>query len=133
MSNFDEAVFLEDADDYCDGGGGKNDSSSNNGVIANNGVMYDDEGEELASDGKRIGKRKKKKRRGVKRGSEEVSESGEEAGSVYGGENADHRDSSGKEEEVFQEEETSIFGQTAGSSNATWVECDRCKKVRLWT
>jgi CW-type Zinc Finger len=24
----------------------------------------------------------------------------------------------------------SIFGQTTGSSNATWVECDRCKKWR---
>jgi hypothetical protein len=23
----------------------------------------------------------------------------------------------------------SIFGQTAGASNATWVECDKCKKV----
>ena len=28
-----------------------------------------------------------------------------------------------------EDEETSIFGQTAGSANATWVECDRCKKV----
>lgn len=27
--------------------------------------------------------------------------------------------------------ETSIFGQTAGQSNATWVECDKCKKVRF--
>ena len=24
----------------------------------------------------------------------------------------------------------SIFGQTTGSSNATWVECDKCKKWR---
>ena len=132
MSNFDEAVFLEDACDYvCDG---KNvDSTSNsNGVANNNGVMYDEEGEELASDGKRIGKRKKKKRRGVKRGSEEVSESGNEEapGSVHGGENANDSNR-GMEEEVFEEEETSIFGQTVGSSNATWVECDRCKKVRL--
>ena len=31
---------------------------------------------------------------------------------------------------VPAEEESSIFGQTAGSSNATWVECDRCKKWR---
>ena len=28
-----------------------------------------------------------------------------------------------------EEEEISIFGQTAGAINATWVECDRCKKV----
>jgi hypothetical protein len=26
-------------------------------------------------------------------------------------------------------DESSIFGQTTGSSNATWVECDKCKKV----
>lgn len=35
------------------------------------------------------------------------------------------------EEAVPQEvEETSIFGQTTGSVNATWVECDKCKKWR---
>lgn len=33
------------------------------------------------------------------------------------------------EEEEF-EEEGSIFGQTAGSTNATWVECDKCGKWR---
>jgi len=27
-------------------------------------------------------------------------------------------------------EESSIFGQTTGSSNSTWVECDKCKKWR---
>jgi len=27
-------------------------------------------------------------------------------------------------------EESSIFGQTLGSANATWVECDKCGKVR---
>lgn len=27
-------------------------------------------------------------------------------------------------------DESSIFGQTTGSSNATWVECDKCKKWR---
>ena len=30
-----------------------------------------------------------------------------------------------------EEEETSIFGATQGAKNATWVECDRCKKVRF--
>jgi len=28
-------------------------------------------------------------------------------------------------------EESSIFGQTLGSTNATWVECDKCGKVRM--
>ncbi len=31
----------------------------------------------------------------------------------------------------FERDEGSIFGQTTGSSNSTWVECDKCKKVRL--
>ena len=30
-------------------------------------------------------------------------------------------------------DDSSIFGQTTGSSNATWVECDKCKKVRITT
>ena len=114
VENFDEAVFLEDADDFCEGGG----KSENFGAPNN----YDDEGEELASDGKRIGKRKKKKRKGIKRGSEDVGDEG----SSFGDNGENHE--SGIEEE-FEEMESSIFGETVGSSNATWVECDRCKKV----
>jgi hypothetical protein len=34
-------------------------------------------------------------------------------------------------EKVFERDEGSIFGQTTGSSNSTWVECDKCKKVRV--
>jgi hypothetical protein len=33
-------------------------------------------------------------------------------------------------DDVLERDEGSIFGQTTGSSNATWVECDKCKKVR---
>lgn len=33
-------------------------------------------------------------------------------------------------ENEFERDEGSIFGQTTGSSNSTWVECDKCKKVR---
>jgi len=33
-------------------------------------------------------------------------------------------------DEVMGIDESSIFGQTTGSSNATWVECDKCKKWR---
>jgi hypothetical protein len=50
-------------------------------------------------------------------------------------ENAENSTSSAKEPSVLVEdishegEETSIFGQTTGSANATWVECDKCKKV----
>ena len=37
----------------------------------------------------------------------------------------------GDDDELMDEfEEASIFGATAGSSNATWVECDKCKKWR---
>ena len=126
VQNFDKAVFLEDADEYCDGS--KSDVNATNTI--NNMGKYDDEGEELASDGKRIGKRKKKKRRGIKRGSEDISESGEDVSSHGDGFGENHENNTGVSEE-FEEEEISIFGQTTGSSNATWVECDRCKKVRL--
>lgn len=51
-------------------------------------------------------------------------------------ENADASTASSKEPGMIVEdtishegEETSIFGQTTGSANATWVECDKCKKV----
>jgi hypothetical protein len=37
----------------------------------------------------------------------------------------------GEDDDLMDEfEEASIFGATAGSSNATWVECDKCKKWR---
>ena len=32
-------------------------------------------------------------------------------------------------DDVLERDEGSIFGQTTGASNATWVECDKCKKV----
>lgn len=32
-------------------------------------------------------------------------------------------------DEVMERDEGSIFGQTTGASNATWVQCDKCKKV----
>ncbi|CAJ1960560.1 unnamed protein product [Cylindrotheca closterium] len=36
----------------------------------------------------------------------------------------------GSVEKVFERDESSIFGQTTGSSNSTWVECDKCGKWR---
>eukprot|EP00545_Synedropsis_sp_CCMP1620_P007371 CAMPEP_0119015742 /NCGR_PEP_ID=MMETSP1176-20130426/11506_1 /TAXON_ID=265551 /ORGANISM="Synedropsis recta cf, Strain CCMP1620" /LENGTH=417 /DNA_ID=CAMNT_0006969057 /DNA_START=228 /DNA_END=1481 /DNA_ORIENTATION=+ len=33
-------------------------------------------------------------------------------------------------DDALERDEGSIFGQTTGSSNATWVECDKCKKWR---
>ena len=33
------------------------------------------------------------------------------------------------QENDYERDEGSIFGQTTGSSNSTWVECDKCKKV----
>ena len=79
--------------------------------------------------------RKKKKRRG--RRSKE-----EEATAVAGGAGSD-QEIDGTEEVASEmmsvdepreldtdRDEVSIFGTTTGSSNATWVECDKCKKVR---
>eukprot|EP00546_Thalassionema_frauenfeldii_P006922 CAMPEP_0178921162 /NCGR_PEP_ID=MMETSP0786-20121207/15406_1 /TAXON_ID=186022 /ORGANISM="Thalassionema frauenfeldii, Strain CCMP 1798" /LENGTH=427 /DNA_ID=CAMNT_0020595307 /DNA_START=45 /DNA_END=1329 /DNA_ORIENTATION=- len=33
-------------------------------------------------------------------------------------------------DDILGRDEGSIFGQTTGASNATWVECDKCKKWR---
>uniref|UniRef100_A0A7S1YBM6 CW-type domain-containing protein n=1 Tax=Grammatophora oceanica TaxID=210454 RepID=A0A7S1YBM6_9STRA len=33
-------------------------------------------------------------------------------------------------DDIMGRDEGSIFGQTTGSSNSTWVECDKCKKWR---
>ena len=38
--------------------------------------------------------------------------------------------SSGDDAMDLERDEGSIFGQTTGASNATWVECDKCKKWR---
>jgi hypothetical protein len=35
----------------------------------------------------------------------------------------------GEHDDELDRDEGSIFGQTTGASNATWVECDKCKKV----
>lgn len=40
------------------------------------------------------------------------------------------RDETDLEEGGFKDE-SSIFGQTQGNSHATWVQCDKCKKVRV--
>ena len=36
-----------------------------------------------------------------------------------------------EEQQGFPKDESSIFGQTQGSKNVTWVQCDKCKKVGL--
>jgi hypothetical protein len=51
----------------------------------------------------------------------EASDSGSMSREVSGSSSAD---------DVPERDEGSIFGQTTGASNATWVECDKCKKWR---
>lgn len=154
VRNFDDMAFLDDAEDYVERGGGggskrvrslspqPSSSSEANGGGGNN--VPD---EDLASDGRRIGKRRKKKK--GKRGSGggnavDQSDLPTEAGG--GGdvdtpmgtedeweENAAVESSVAGDDDgeyAGEEMESSIFGQTEGASNATWVECDRCKKVR---
>lgn len=78
-----------------------------------------------ATDGE--GGRKKKRRKGKQNG---------EDGDIDGEDDKSLTEEIGLEaddlgEEMMGADEISIFGQTTGSSNATWVECDRCKKVRF--
>ena len=72
-----------------------------------------------------VNKKKKKGKRG--KDDERVGKVGEAdngGGNVMGGNTV------GGDNE-FERDEGSIFGQTTGSSNSTWVECDKCKKVRM--
>ena len=74
---------------------------------------------------------KKPKRKKGKRGKEDVigvsaskASDADFSSDLTGGDGADS--------EALERDEGSIFGQTTGSSNSTWVECDKCKKVRCW-
>jgi len=129
VRNFDGSAFLNDVD-----------SNKRSRSISPHPTHGEgDDGEEYAIDGRRIGKRRKKKKKKkiekqiedggsavdtpMSQGSEGDEEENVGVESSGGGGNND------EEEDIGVEEETSIFGQTAGAANATWVECDRCKKV----
>jgi hypothetical protein len=132
VNNFDGDKFLEDAEEYCDRTSGA--AAKRSRSLSPHTEVVVEEGEELDRMGRRIGKRKKKGKRGKHQsahlGEVAMSEAGdddfdeaEQGGTSGSDDNADPR--------FGEEEESSIFGQTAGSSNATWVECDRCKKVNV--
>lgn len=84
----------------------------------------------VRSGSQRRGGRKKKKRKQGKRSKEEDSglSSGTSDSEVVV-EKSSGKGESTNAKEVY--EDSSIFGPTTGSSHATWVECDKCKKVRL--
>jgi len=74
---------------------------------------------------------RKKKRKKTRRGREDESLAGTD--SEAGGDSVAASEMMSIDEAGpvdTERDEGSIFGATAGSSNATWVECDKCKKVR---
>jgi hypothetical protein len=74
----------------------------------------------------KVGRKKKKKgRRG--RDEERTSSKHSSENDVSGGTGPG---AGGNED--YERDEGSIFGQTTGASNSTWVECDKCKKVRFY-
>ena len=130
VRNFDGSAFLNDVD-----------SNKRSRSISPHPSGEGDDGEEYAIDGRRIGKRRKKKKK--KKVEKQIEDGGsavdtpmsqgsegdeEENVGVESGGGGDNND----EDHVGVEEDTSIFGQTAGAANATWVECDRCKKVSCY-
>ncbi len=141
LSNFDGKSFLEDAEEYVQRGG----KASSSFVVNKSPAVLSDnnDDEELDVNGRRIGKRRKKKKQNRRGGGGNALMSTPDAG--FGGQGAgsagmDDDDGAGgggghsrafdEDSSTAEDAEISIFGQTAGSSNATWVECDRCKKVR---
>jgi hypothetical protein len=79
-------------------------------------------------DARRVGRKKKKK---GKRGQDDnwtlslKERNNKDLWSTLGG-----TGSSGNDNE-FERNKGSIFGQTTGQSNSRWVECYKCKKVSL--
>ena len=89
----------------------------------------EDDVDDLASRSSRKVKTKKKHRKKTRPGDESLAGTDSEAG----GDSATASDIMSLEEPRpadAERDEGSIFGATAGASNATWVECDKCKKVR---
>lgn len=150
VRNFEERTFFTDAEDYLVSGSSTRNASKHSRSMSpmRNGVDGIPD-EDLAIDGRRIGKRRKKKKKkgavataAAAAGQQQIDAPMESSGADdtpmtdksgnddeweennnAGGEN------NGEDVEFVAQEEESIFGQTQGSSNATWVECDRCKKV----
>ena len=137
LKGFDPATFRMDADDYAEG---RARASSPNkrprGAVCT--IVPEEDG-----------RRRKKRGGGVspvptEEGAEEQNDAsgGDAPPTAQPQQNAaaggtDGQQQQGEEyfdgdEGVGEEEETSIFGATQGAKNATWVECDRCKKVRSW-
>ena len=91
----------------------------------NNGPGATSAGEDGDGDDRQNKKKKKGKRKDDDKPKQSASDSSNSDKVVATSSSAD----SGTTE--TERDEGSIFGQTTGSSNATWVECDKCKKVSL--
>jgi len=149
--NVDGGTFLEDAEEYLEHVHGGVDSARRCRSLSPPPSMGDDGN---ADGGGKGGKRKKKKKgkKGGHHRTQDHVQSGSDAAMSGSGEDdyygdgtdrnsgagGDILDPSGADDDVHgehhnsaePEDESSIFGQTVGASNATWVECDRCKKWR---
>lgn len=89
----------------------------------------EDDVDDQASRSSRKAKTKKKHRKKIRPGDESLAGTDSDAG----GDSVTASDMMSVEEPRpadTERDEGSIFGATAGASNATWVECDKCKKVR---
>eukprot|EP00978_Attheya_sp_CCMP212_P000862 scaffold1856_cov56-Attheya_sp.AAC.1 len=78
-------------------------------------------------------KRKKKKKKGKRGGNRQADGAIEPATDKAGNQSTDDNLNDGREsmlDDDFEDDGGSIFGHTTGSINATWVECDKCKKWR---
>jgi hypothetical protein len=89
----------------------------------------EDDVDDQASRSSRKAKTKKKHRKKTRPGDESLAGTDSDAG----GDSVTASDMMSVEEPRpadTERDEGSIFGATAGASNATWVECDKCKKWR---
>ncbi|EJK54272.1 hypothetical protein THAOC_26123, partial [Thalassiosira oceanica] len=135
LKGFDPATFRMDADDYAEGRARASSPSKRpRGRCARwRPRRTGGGGRRGARSARRCPPRRGRRSRATRRGDERAPAVQPPQNAGAGG--ADGQPQQGEvyfdgDEGAGEEEETSIFGATQGAKNATWVECDRCKKVR---
>jgi len=124
------------------GGGvhaGKSQPGTSNIQVVDEDFDEDDEDEEILSAGdstmKKSSKSSKSSKDKKKRGRNQYTgrgkgDDGVQKDAMEGSGMSRDLSGSSSADDVMERDEGSIFGQTTGASNSTWVECDKCKKWR---
>lgn len=111
-----------------------NAGEGSNASMAAGSAAFDSSNEDKASGGRGKKKKRKKGKRGGARNAEvsgSVNANGYDA-DVAKGDSRIISDTGDEDDDIRSAfgDESSVFGQTTGSTNSTWIQCDKCGKWR---